>query len=57
MTKNTDKDICFQVPSASVPENDGFSFQTFDDPAVVGGAEAVGPAVVSWTPDLTHFAV
>jgi len=47
----------FQIPLVPLPENDGFFFRTRDDPAVEGGAEAVGPAAVSRALDLPHFAV
>lgn len=43
--------------SVPLPENNRFSFETLDDPAVVGRAKAVRPAVVSRTPDLSHFTV
>lgn len=41
----------------ALPENDGFSFNTFDDPAVIGRAKAVGPAVEGRAPDLADFTV
>lgn len=48
------KSMCNVV---ALPENNGFSFYTFDDPAVIGRAKAVGPAVVGRAPDLSDFTV
>lgn len=48
------KSMCTLV---ALPENNGFSFYTFDDPAVIGRAKAVGPAVVGRAPDLSDFTV
>lgn len=51
------KETRFKSSLVALPENNGFSFYTFDDPAVIARAKAVGPAVVGRAPDLSDFTV